>query len=178
MEVTVNNNYKTAITRGGPSAPIRTIIGAFGKENGTNLVLERIRSGRLTALDYGCGRGEDANWLGCERYDPYWYPRDTEGELFDYVFCTYVLNVVDRDEQFEILGRLLDLTKPNGMIYVTVRRDVRIGKPIQRDGYRQSYVLDGDMKLHNFHSWHLDKSYEIYCKRKNDIRIRSKVRFG
>ncbi len=82
-------------------------------------------------LDYGCGRGRDADELGCERWDPYWSPRMPQ-RFFDTVLCTYVLNVVKKDEEEAVLDSLRAKLRPGGRAYVTVRRDLAADTPTQR----------------------------------------------
>lgn len=160
MRSLANPNYKTAIKRGGISAPLKWIESFEGSSLANAGQTRGIR-----ILDYGCGRGEDAEYLGADKYDPYWYPEEPSG-VYDIIFCTYVLNVVDRDEQSRILQRLQELVNPQGcVIYVTVRRDVPILEPLIRDGYSQYYVLTGDMRQHGFHSLYLKKkNYEIFTR--------------
>jgi 2-polyprenyl-3-methyl-5-hydroxy-6-metoxy-1,4-benzoquinol methylase len=81
---------------------------------------------RGRALDYGCGRGKDAEELGTESYDPYYAPELPEGR-FDTILCTYVLNVVAHEEEEEIIRRMEGLLRPGGVAYITVRRDVGKG---------------------------------------------------
>jgi hypothetical protein len=47
-------------------------------------------------LDYGCGRGDDADELGCERYDPHFAP-DMPVGWFETITCNYVLNVIEEE---------------------------------------------------------------------------------
>jgi hypothetical protein len=158
----VNNNYKTAIRRGGPSAPLKYIEGMYD----ANAITEgetlkgRIRTRRWRVLDYGCGRGEDADYLGADKYDPFSYPDRPEG-IYDVILCTYVLNVVEESVQREILTDILGLLNPvGGIAYFTVRRDIP-KEGVDRDGYRQRYVeLSPRDRLLPLH---LEKNkYEIY----------------
>lgn len=102
--------HLTAIRRNTPSAPARWL-----RERG--LILGRV-------LDYGCGRGRDADELGCDRYDPHWAPTEPVGP-YDTVLCTYVLNVVPAEDEDAIVGRIKTLLSPGGRAYVAVRRDLR-----------------------------------------------------
>lgn len=168
-KVSINNNYKTAIKRGGPSAPVKWLERKWQSLLSTKTTLkEHGLEGGYRILDYGSGRGEDADYLGAEEYDPHWYPQEPEGK-FVLIFCTYVLNVVEREERARILHRLDELAAPSSCIYVTVRRDISIVEPMERDGYKQWYVLDGDMQLAGYRSIHKRKNgWEMYVK-KNDL---------
>ena len=114
----------TAIARSKPSAPIRHLHQA-------GLLVGR-------CLDYGCGRGMDADTYGMEGYDPTWRPREPSGR-FDTITCTYVLNVVDEAAQEAILAAVRGLLAPGGAAYISVRRDLpREG--MQGRGCWQRYV--------------------------------------
>lgn len=110
----VANSHKTAIGRTKPSAPARLLI-LRG--------LARAFSNRV--LDYGCGRGFDAAVYGWDRYDPHYYP---EARIFrDYhtILCSYVLNTLHRREEAKILAHIQDLLAPDGVAYITVRRNLK-----------------------------------------------------
>ena len=85
-------------------------------------------------LDYGCGRGRDVEELGCDGHDPHWFPMDLSGHtgFYNTILCTYVLNVVDEATQAEILVDLRRLLRPEGTAYITVRRDKKEWKGVQR----------------------------------------------
>lgn len=104
------------------------------------------------ALDYGCGRGDDAEILALSKYDPFWYPsheRLVKG-LYDTVTCNYVLNVLpadkDREKVVEMVRSLLDV---GGKAYISVRRDkdwLAGGKYIKGKG--QAYVVLNEKVLY------------------------------
>jgi 2-polyprenyl-3-methyl-5-hydroxy-6-metoxy-1,4-benzoquinol methylase len=76
-------------------------------------------------LDFGCGRGYDADAFGMFQYDPHYEPIMPEG-TFDTVVCNYVLNVIpsptERDATIALLrGKL----SPGGIGFITVRNDSR-----------------------------------------------------
>lgn len=74
-------------------------------------------------LDYGCGRGFDAEYYHMDGYDPNW--KKTEpSNLYDTITCNYVLNVVNEKEQERILNHIQELLEPNGTAYIAVRRDI------------------------------------------------------
>jgi len=104
----VNYFHLTAIVRRKPSLPLR------------ELIKRDLIKGRL--LDYGCGRGFDADFLGAEKYDPFGFPDPPTGR-FDTILCAYVLNVVDEITQAKILKHIAILLTPNGQAFISVRRD-------------------------------------------------------
>ncbi len=101
---------RTAIARFKPSVPM----------------LELQRRGLLIGrkLDYGAGRGFDADHFEMEKFDPTYWPRRPVG-TFDTITCNYVLNVVPPEAEAEILGDILNLLDEGGTAYITVRRDVK-----------------------------------------------------
>lgn len=119
----------TAITRTGPAAPVRWLhaqgwlpIGEAGTADDT---------GRdYTYLDLGCGKGADLDWLlseghDAEGYDPAHRPDDGALEYhYDVVLCTFVANVLSRDERSDLLATILGCLRRDGTAFVTVRRDV------------------------------------------------------
>jgi 2-polyprenyl-3-methyl-5-hydroxy-6-metoxy-1,4-benzoquinol methylase len=104
-------SHKTAIRRKLHSAPSHY------------LAQRNLLKGRC--LDFGCGHGKDAEILDLERYDPHFFPTKPKGK-FDTILCTYVLNVVPKDQEAVILKRIKALlSRPHGKAYITVRRDVK-----------------------------------------------------
>jgi hypothetical protein len=161
-----DQSYKSAIRRNDISAPLKWLekhwIAEYGLEGS---IKDAARKMGNRILDYGSGRGEDATYLGAEEYDPFYYPFEPEGK-FEIILCTYVLNVVDREERAKILTKLDELAAPGCVRYVTVRRDISIlDSPIEREGYKQWYVLTGDMRKAGYQSVYLRKNgFEIYVK--------------
>lgn len=101
--------HLTAIARRKPSAPMQAL-------DAKGLLVGR-------KLDYGCGRGLDAETYDMDAYDPHYRPIDPEGP-YDTITCNYVLNVipdpVEREAVVESIRRLLG---PGGRAYITVRDD-------------------------------------------------------
>lgn len=121
---------RTAISRRGPSKPLRLLLKA-------GLVKGRV-------LDYGCGKGADLTHLrsigiNAEGWDPFHRPQGVTG-TFDTILCTYVLNVVGPEERQHIRNDILSLLAPNGTAYVTVRRDIDKGVTITSKGTYQEWV--------------------------------------
>jgi len=119
--------HRSAIRRGGLSAPMRRLCEA-------ELVVGRI-------LDFGCGRGEDADIVGAEKYDSVSFPTKPEG-TFDTITCTYVLNTIWLPwDRAQVIEEIRELLAPGGKSYVTVRRDIR-GWRKTSWGYQIEVVLD------------------------------------
>lgn len=109
-------SYNTAISRKGPSSPL--------------IRLEKLDKLHGSILDYGCGRGADAEYLlsksfETESYDPHWKPESLGDNKYDTVLCTYVFNVVQEGEQSGLIKKLLDRLHPDGKAYISVRRDIK-----------------------------------------------------
>ena len=103
------NEWKTAIARKKPSAPVRKLLDA----------------GRVTGrvLDYGCGRGFDAVHLGAESYDPHFQPNMPEGQ-FDTIVCNFVLNVIESAEtRQEVIDDIRSRLRPDGRAFISIRTD-------------------------------------------------------
>lgn len=105
-------SYKTAITRTKISAPTRLLFtqGKFNKD--------------FDVLDYGCGKGFDADTLGFDKYDPHYF-NTFPTKQYDIIVCNYVLNVVPKELELGIIREIKALLKPMGTAYITVRRDIK-----------------------------------------------------
>ena len=116
-----SESYRTAITRKGPSVPARWLVAHT-----------KVPCGPAT-LDFGCGKGEDADYFRWDRYDPHYAP-DYPKRQYNFIVCTYVLNAVSLETQKKVTRDILDLLTPSGVAYVAVRRDFhkdprkRVGK--------------------------------------------------
>lgn len=118
----MSKSYLTAIRRKHMSRPLAFLI--------DNKYIKPMHS----VLDYGCGHGADVKIMindhgidSAKGFDPHWnldYTALNNGP-YDIVLCTYVLNVVGPDEQKKIIKQLKSLVRPNGRIYVSVRRDIK-----------------------------------------------------
>ena len=105
----------TATKRRKVSAPVRW------------LQEKELLKGRI--LDYGSGRGFDADAISSDRYDPYWHPVKPTGK-YDTIICNYVLNVVSEEVQKAIIEDIRNLLKKDGVAYVSVRRDIKTKKQV------------------------------------------------
>jgi len=106
-------SFKTAITRTKPSKPM-TILESKG-----------LLSGGLIGLDYGCGRGFDADYYGLDKFDPHYFNSQPLLTSYDFITCNYVLNVVDEATQVQIIEKIMSLLSDDGVAYISVRRDVK-----------------------------------------------------
>lgn len=114
------NSHLTVKERTQASMPVRHLLRA-------GLIHGRV-------LDFGCGLGEDVNFLRAKGfnvigYDPHYAPEPPQGK-FDTILCLYVLNVLLPEEQAHALMAIAELLQPTGTAYFAVRRD------IQSDGFR------------------------------------------
>lgn len=117
--------WQTAKTRWeGVAAPIKWLL-----ENA-----DRPNRDIHTILDYGCGRGQDAQTMGWQKYDPNWFPEHPlsnpliEGG-YDFIYCIYVLNVLpDPEDRAFIIGDIRRLLNDSGVGYIAIRADMKIDK--------------------------------------------------
>lgn len=139
----MDQSYRTATTRKVLSSPM------------SYLLKFRLLQGRM--LDYGCGRGSDADFVGMEKYDPHWFPERPKG-LFDVITCNYVLNVIRlRKDRDLVVEDILDYLKPNGRAYVTVRRDIK-------GSFFTSFSWQGNIQVPHAKSLKLSRNkFEIFA---------------
>jgi hypothetical protein len=137
----MNKAHLTAIARKTASAPMKWL-----HEHGKLLGKK---------LDYGCGRGLDADIFGCEKYDPHYFKCDdfTPGE-FQTITCNFVLNVIpDEQERQAVLERIEHWLAPGGVAYITIRSDVKKLGGYTRRGTWQGYVPPKLPLLHRGHGF-------------------------
>lgn len=89
-------------------------------------------------LDFGCGHGKDVEKLkekGIDiiGYDPHYQP-EYPTEKFDTILCHYVLNVIQKQEQANVLFEVSRLLKFGGKAYFSVRRDIK------NPGFRTHFI--------------------------------------
>lgn len=133
--------YKTAISRSKLSAPVKRLMD------------KGLLAGRV--LDYGCGRGQDADKVGAEKFDPHFFPQKPQGK-FDVITCNYVLNVVEPGGEKAILKDIRKRLKPGGVAYITVRRDVK------KDGFTKSGTYQRNVELNLPSLFKKSGAYETY----------------
>lgn len=106
-------------------------------------------------LDYGCGKGFDADYYGMDKYDVASFPKFPK-KKYDVIVCNYVLNVVDSSEEEKILNNIKTLLKKKGKAFIAVRRDLP-WKGKQGRGCWQRFVTLSETLLFE------NKSFAIYC---------------
>lgn len=110
-------------------------------------------------LDYGCGKGLDADYFGMDKYDafdPSWcnISLDTD-KRYDTIVCNFVFNILEPGEEFGVLENIQRLLKEDGIAYIIVLRTVR--KMLSYKSNVQHYVV---MSLESIR--HMKRWYEIY----------------
>jgi hypothetical protein len=124
------NPHKTAITRKKVSLPIRKHL------------MGQLADPCKRRLDYGCGKGYDADRLGMFKYDPHFFPDTPAGE-FDYIYCGYVLNVMSRKEGQTVIDNIQPFLSKRGIAYVVVRRGMKKAGFTKKGTYQRNVVLEG-----------------------------------
>jgi len=105
-----NNSHKTAIRRNKISRPTQTLID-------NNVIKGNV-------LDYGCGHGYDAETMGFDKYDPFFFPNGLDkNKKYDTIICNYVLNVLNCEQEKEVIADIRKRLKKGGCAYLSVRRD-------------------------------------------------------
>jgi hypothetical protein len=105
-------SFKTAITRTKPSKPMKILEDKGLLSDGLG-------------LDYGCGRGFDADHYGLDKFDPHYFNNKPLLSGYDFITCNYVLNVVDESTQADIVEKIKSLLTDDGVAYISVRRDIK-----------------------------------------------------
>lgn len=141
----MKNSHKTAITRKKPSLPMQWLADRGALAHHDNI------------LDYGCGKGFDADYFEIDKYDPTFFPDLDAYRRYDIITCNYVLNVVNVSEQEEILEKIRDLLVIGGKAYFSVRRDIKTEGFNKRGTYQRNVVLDDRFKLLK-----VTKGYALY----------------
>jgi 2-polyprenyl-3-methyl-5-hydroxy-6-metoxy-1,4-benzoquinol methylase len=113
-------------------------------------------------LDYGCGRGLDADTFGMEKYDPFYFKCDDfSSNEFDTITSNYCLNVIeDFKEREYAVNQMLHWLKPGGNLYISVRADKHNLKGYTKRGNWQGYIVLGNellMSTNAFDLYHLTK---------------------
>lgn len=124
----MNKSYLTAIYRNKPSKPTQWLFKH-------NKIIGK-------CLDYGCGRGFDANFYNLEQYDIHYQPKIPRGK-FNTIICNYVLNVVPEEkEQKKIMRAVGEKLAAGGIAYFSVRNDRK-----NLTGWRKNGTWQGLVKL-------------------------------
>ena len=124
-EKQMSKAHLTAISRKKLSAPMEF------------LSKEGLLTGEM--LDYGSGKGFDADFLGMDKYDSHFQPVFPT-KRYDTITCNYVLNVIEeREDRFKVLDSIRNLLKPGGNAFISVRRD-KFETGFTRKGTYQCFV--------------------------------------
>lgn len=113
------------------------------------------------SLDYGSGRGNDAKLLGMNTYDPYYQPTWPIDQEYKTITCNYVLNVLPYEEREETICKMINLLALNGIIYLSVRNDIKGGQQAGK-GCTQYNVTIPTSKHYNFKQIKKTSSYRLY----------------
>lgn len=112
---------QTAMARTGPSAPVQHLR-AYAPE---------LLRGRV--LDFGSGRGADAEALRATAYDPH-HPKASVRKrptgTFSTVLATYVLNVLPKDERHAALREAAGYVRPGGHLVLAVRPQAEVAATV------------------------------------------------
>lgn len=123
----------TAIARNKPSAPIKEAFSRYSKQ--------LLKKG-VKVLDYGCGKGFDVQWLrekgiDTEGFDPHFNNIPMKGQTFDFIFCTYVLNVLFHPFQRDgVIIEAVSRLKDGGTISFTTRSETEILSEAAKHGWK------------------------------------------
>jgi SAM-dependent methyltransferase len=165
-----NKSYRTARGRKEISAPLRD-----------HLISDWDWDRVGTILDFGCGKGTDAEFLEAEgfkvdKYDPHFFPEKPEDKQFDVVLCNYVLCVVEEHEQQAVIDDAMSYVKPDGWGYFVVRRDKKnLNGWTSRQTFQRLVELSED---DGFELWAEEKGrYAIYRKKQREGMIATDVKF-
>lgn len=105
-------------------------------------------------LDFGCGKGKDADLLKCDRYDPYFFPNPPKNK-YDTIICQYGLNILPPKKRIKTINQMKNLINKNGSIFITVRRDIKTIK--KGKGNTKQYPV-----YLNLRSIYHNANFEIY----------------
>lgn len=140
--------HLTAISRKAPSVPMR------------HLHASGLLKGRK--LDFGCGKGKDADTYGMSKYDPTYHCILPMGQRFDTVTCNYVLNVVDYRSAARIILDIVGYMKDDALCYITVRRDIKEEGFTSRGTFQRNVILP-------FKTVKKTATFETYCATRSEL---------
>jgi hypothetical protein len=147
-------SWRTAISRRGPSAPMRWIY-----ENGGVGVQDDEGLHWGPWLDYGCGRGDDARYYDMEMYDPHFYPEPPPAHYrYAVVVCIYVLNAIPCPKvRASVVARVRSLLEPWGVAFFAVRNDKQ-----NLNGLTTKGTWQGDVEVPEGDLIHEESGFRIY----------------
>lgn len=121
MDASNNFAWRTAISRKAKSRPLKLT---------EHILLKKGKDSSI--LDYGCGRGSDAEFLiqdgfkNTFKYDPYHFPdQSVLRGRYDTVLCFFVINVIpDEEDRIVLISNIRRLLKKDGTCIFGIRGDV------------------------------------------------------
>ena len=151
----MNKSHLTAIRRTKISAPIKELI----DWNEVGIGASSSDSVGDKILDYGCGRGYDADAMNWYKYDPHYFPSIIADDYYDIVICQYVLNVISsKKERVQVINSVLDCLKGSGKAFFIVRDDIKEDGLTAKGTWQGVVNLDEYMRI-----WgHKKGKYKIY----------------
>ena len=120
----VTKKKKKKISGVKPSKPIESLVKTWAWQN----VVNRVGKEKLQIIDYYCGKGDDYKWLNKEGYnavgfDPK-YCQINKEKNYDIVLCTYVLNKIEDEEEWEdVMYEIGQLAGARGVAFLTASRN-------------------------------------------------------
>jgi len=155
----VNKSHLTAITRKKPSRPFQIL-------NDSGMIQGEV-------LDYGCGKGFDADFYKIDGYDPHYRPDSTIFmKKYNTIVCNYVLNVVQKDEAVSIIKKIWKLLQPNGVAYFAVRRDLKQKEVYSSRGTYQLMVYldlptihkENNLWIYRMQKQNQEPAFDLMCR--------------
>lgn len=151
-----DKSHLTAIGRKGPSVPARKAA-AYMDRN-------------ATVLDWGCGRGADVKFfrhqgLISSGYDPVYARGDMTEWCYDYITCSYVLNVLKPEDRGPCLDRLVGYSIPGQtVVFITVRGERELKKQVKESWYRAAdgWITAKGTFQHGFYAHELQELLEAH----------------
>jgi len=134
----MDQSFMSARTKFKPSKPLNDMISG-------GVIVGSI-------LDYGCGKGTDVKYLQTQKpntlisgFDPHYYPELIRNQLYDTIFCNYVINYIK--DPLEITKMLKTIKKhlvPGGRLIITARSLGEVKGNVKRNN-NWTYIpnLDG-----------------------------------
>jgi len=142
------NTHKTAVARIKPSVPARWIARHFKLKN--------------PMLDFGCGKGKDAQYFMCDKYDSWYYP-EFPRRKYNTIVCIYVLNTLEEPQQLKVIEQIKELLLPTGVAYLAVRNDKKnLNGYTSRGTYQCEVKLDLPVLVKN-------SRFKVYLLEKNEF---------
>lgn len=125
------------------------------------------------ALDYGSGRGDDADRLSMDKFDPHY----TKGlivepngqtvfhKYYDVITCNYVLNVIPSvSDRLNVLADIQSmLLDDSSRAYIAIRRDIK------KEGYTSNGTYQENVTLNLPVVVERKNQFIIYALSKQDI---------